>query len=355
MISKPRTALGGGLLAAVLLASGCQARVGSAATVGDAQISTKTLNIDLRGRGADQLGQGGRRQAADAGPDAADPARAVPPGRQEARPLGAPGRDRRRLPERDRRRPAPTGPASPTSSTAYQAEELSAVVARHELLLPATKKVDAVDLYAVPVADQATADQGAGRCSRPTPQDAAAIAAAVLQQRRAQGLGRARRAAEHRSLGMPALATVPLNRPTIQTVGGAPRRAPRPGPARLRCPADGARRPPKVKVNPRFGAWGTDTDHQRQGVIPVGQRRRDTGAAPAASAAPSASGRHRRPRGCRCRHRRQLHRLPPPPAAASAAPLPPTAAPSATAATAPSATAAPSSARSLGRAQLLTA
>ncbi|BEP12291.1 hypothetical protein acdb102_06020 [Acidothermaceae bacterium B102] len=48
MISKPRTALGGGLLAAVLLASGCQARVGSAATVGDDSISTKTLDGAFR-------------------------------------------------------------------------------------------------------------------------------------------------------------------------------------------------------------------------------------------------------------------------------------------------------------------
>ncbi|MDX6207250.1 MAG: hypothetical protein QOF39_3307, partial [Frankiales bacterium] len=45
MTSKVRTtAWGIGSLAAALLVSGCQSHVGTAATVGDERVSTKTLN-----------------------------------------------------------------------------------------------------------------------------------------------------------------------------------------------------------------------------------------------------------------------------------------------------------------------
>jgi len=56
VISKPRTALGGALLAAVLLVSGCQTRVGAAATVGDDRISTKTFNATYNTAAASSVG-----------------------------------------------------------------------------------------------------------------------------------------------------------------------------------------------------------------------------------------------------------------------------------------------------------
>jgi hypothetical protein len=56
VISKPRTAVGGGLLVAVLLVSGCQARVGSAATVGDDRISTKTFTSTVNAAAATAKG-----------------------------------------------------------------------------------------------------------------------------------------------------------------------------------------------------------------------------------------------------------------------------------------------------------
>jgi hypothetical protein len=299
---KPRTALSGGLLAAVLLVSGCQARAGAAATVGSARITTQALDSAYRDAVSSPAGKG-------AGAPLQGDVLTQLVQLQEYREVAA---HEHVVVSQGAIDAAYTqvvagAAASPQSTATYKraAEIIATQTALGIALADRGGKVDSVALYGVPVKDDATAQVVIGKLKA----DLGNAAALAEQYSTIKSVGDAGGQLGIISLGannaVPQAATAKKNVPFNFTIesqqGGAPTLAVFMVTARLDR-ADVTKdiaRYAKVRINPRFGTWGPTHDSDGNTTLAVTALTSDVvipnpspqaSAAPAASLAPGASG-----------------------------------------------------------------
>ena len=286
MISKPRTALGGGLLAAVLLVSGCQSRVGSAATVGGSTISTDTLATAYREAAATSSGkaEGAKLQS-----DILTQLVQLQAYREVAR------RERVTVPQGNiddayQRVVASDSSAAPQTPQAYrrQAEIQATEIALASHFVDVGGKVDSVELYGVPVKDTATANTVLAKLKADLG-NATVIAQNYSNISQVAEVGGQLGAVSIGNSGLPQAATAKVNEPFVATVSGTT------AVFMVEARLDGTdlqaaiTKDAPVKINPRFGTWGTVTDAtsgaKSLGVVSLAS---DV-VAPGPSVAPSAS------------------------------------------------------------------
>ncbi|MDX6229183.1 MAG: hypothetical protein QOI76_2573 [Frankiales bacterium] len=294
MTSKPRTAsLGVGVLAALLLAAGCQSRVGTAATVGSDRISTRTLNTAYEAAARTTTGkaQGAKLQDEVLAQLVQNKqVLALAKGQHITVAQGDIDEAYAALVQQAATSKADT----PDSAQRLSAQTQAVAVAIMKDFAAKTQRVDTVDLYAVTVADQATAQTVLGLLTK-NPADGAAIAAKYASDPTLKANGGKAGLVQLSQLGVPALATQKPGVPLIATVGTTI--------AVLRVDArldaqdfqSALATAAKVTINPRFGAWTEDPTTHAFSITAAGSdvvapaTAVPSASSPAASSAPSAS------------------------------------------------------------------
>jgi hypothetical protein len=304
--SKPRTAsLGVGVLAALLMAAGCQSHVGTAATVGSDRISTKTFDTAYEAAARTTTGKAEGAKLQNEVLTQLVQNKQVLALAKSRHVVVAQGDIDKAYTELVQQA-ATNKTDQPDSSLRLSAQTQAAAVAVMEDFAAKTGKFDTVDLYAVTVANQATARTVLGLLTK-NPQDAAAIATKYASDPTLKANGGQAGLIQLSQLGVPALSTQKVGVPLIATVGTTL------AVLRVEHRLDAAdfqtalASVAKVNVNPRFGAWTEDpTTHAfsitaaRSDVVapasavPSGSAPAPSGSAPAPSAsapapAPSAS------------------------------------------------------------------
>lgn len=293
----PRAALGGGLVAAVLLASGCQAHVGTAADVAGTRISTASLNDAVKAvQGtalASRAGNNLQRQmlsdlvlqqevetlarrhkvSATAGEIAAQTAR-----------LKAASA-------------AAGNPAEPDAYWQPQGRETAQVIAAMRALNQQTGRYDAVNLYLVPVKNQGEGETVLGLLAK-TPSAKASIAQQYSSDAGLKKTGGEVGIVTLAQLNVPAATKMKKGDATIASVQGQP--AVLVVEDRLDA-ADFSReltQDVSVKLNPRFGVWDP-TSSTGTYVVPATNTlsKADPSKAPADTPTPAASGAASAPAG----------------------------------------------------------
>lgn len=266
------SAWGIGSLAVALLASGCQSHVGTAATVGGERISTDALNTAYKAAALTTSGKAaGSKLQAQVLTQLVQNKQIVALAKS-LHVVVAPGDI-----DATYRQLAATGAANksdqPDSYWRLNALTQATGVAIMKDLNAKTKKVDAFDLYAVPVKDQATAKTVVGLLAK-SPGDGAAIAKKYSTDNGLAASGGEAGIVSAAQLGDPALTTQPLGVATIvpiqQTIYVMRINARLDEADFGTALAAGA----KVTVNPRFGTWAESVDSQTGAqslaVVPVG-------------------------------------------------------------------------------------
>jgi hypothetical protein len=290
--SKPRTAsLGIGVLAGVLLAAGCQSRVGTAATVGSDRISTKTFDTAYEAAAVTKTGKAEGAKLQD------EVLTQLVQNKQflalaKSRHVAVLQGDIDQAYAALVKQAATAKTDQPDSSLRLSAQSQAAAIAVMKDFAVKTNKVDTVDLYAVTVADQATAQTVLGLLTK-NPADAAAIATKYATDSTLKANGGQAGLIQLSQLGVPALATQKVGVPLIATVGSTI------AVLRVEARLDAAdfqaalTSVAKVTINPRFGAWTEDPSTHAFSITAAGSDVVAPGtvvpsaSAPAATSAPS--------------------------------------------------------------------
>ena len=295
MTSKPRNAtLSVGMLAAVLLAAGCQSHVGTAANIGDQRISTKSLNSAWL-----EAQQSPTEKAQGASLERQVLTQLVDDKLVSA--LAANLHVVVQQSDIDQSYAAlvATAVASKTgqSDAELRREAVDEVTA--EAIARAysvqTKKVDAIRLFAIPVKDQATGVTVLGLIQK-SPGDAATIAEKYSSNQSLAQRGGDAGIQGLDSLQTPSLGTDPIGQYKVTSIQGEI------VVTRVDAHLDeadfeaGLATAAKVSVNPRFGTWKLDPSTSQFGVtdaisdiVAPATDAAEGSPAPVASAAPGAS------------------------------------------------------------------
>ncbi|MDX6202341.1 MAG: hypothetical protein QOJ83_1841 [Frankiales bacterium] len=269
MTSKPRTAsLGVGVLAALLMAAGCQSHVGTAATVGSDRISTKTLDTAYEAAARTTTGKAEGAKLQDEVLTQLVQNKQFLAVAKSQHVVVAQGDIDKAYTELVQQA-ATNKTDQPDSSLRLSAQSQAAAIAVMEQLAAKTGRFDTVDLYAVTVADQATAQTVLGLLTK-NPQDAAAIAAKYATDTTLKANGGQAGLIQLSQLGVPALSTQKVGVPLIATVGTTL------AVLRVEARLDAAdfqtalTSVAKVSINPRFGAWTEDPSTHAFSITPAG-------------------------------------------------------------------------------------
>lgn len=283
---RPRAtqaALGAGLVAAVLLASGCTSRVGAAATVGDDVITTKTL--DAAYRAAVATGTTTTESAVLSELVTHQQYLTLAKSRHITVPPGDVDTRLAQLVISTDASASSSGDA-PVNPTRDEAEEEAITIAVAADFAAKGGTVDGADLYAVPVKDKATANTVAALL-RKQPSDAAAIAKKYSTNSEFAALGGQAGPTPLSDLtGFAGITSIKPGQPLVSSQQGAWYVFVIEQRLDLADFGTALHAVSKVRINPRFGMWDEGSGSIPAGVVPLTS---DIVAPDTATPAPSAS------------------------------------------------------------------